>query len=127
MEKARTMSDIALNMLSFWLVEDSTSQKSKSRAAVLERHFMTLHCIGKLPDPVNKMKQLNYFPLILESLISEEPETYQAAIVFLHLVSTSTQVSGILAGIEMNLEEGEEQSCLLDDVLEMLIFFMSDD
>lgn len=76
---------------------------------------------------VNKIKDLSYFPLILESLISEDQETFEAAIVFLHLVSTSTQVSGILAAIEMRSEAAEENSCMLDDVLEMLIFFMQDE
>ena len=38
---------------------------------VLERHFLTLHSIGKgMINVVNKIKDLSYFPLILESLIS---------------------------------------------------------
>ncbi len=47
MTKASNMTDIAFNVLSFWLVEDSTHKQQKRRSVVLHEFFERQQAISK--------------------------------------------------------------------------------
>ena len=46
-----------------------------------------------------KVEEMQLFPNLLESLISEDNETIEAGVLFLLLLSPNTIITGVLAGI----------------------------